>query len=197
MKGLEILELRRMMKELEFCESDYEFKNEFVTGAESEFMRSVNECLDEYPEMKAVLEEKMNAQLEESIRKKLEEEEGGSDNDVEELPPASPKMKKLYRDIVKKTHPDKVKDQRLNDFYMEATEAYDNRDLLILYRICGDLRIDYELSIEDMEAVRKKIEEYSEKIEKVESTYTWKWARSEEAARRKIVLEFIKAQMFG
>ena len=58
-KNLDMLELKRMFKELEFYESDYEYVNEVVSSADPGFLGSVNEFLDEYPDLKDAYSKKM------------------------------------------------------------------------------------------------------------------------------------------
>jgi hypothetical protein len=48
----------------------------------------------------------------------------------------STKIRKLYRDIVKVTHPDKVDNKSLNDIYIESTKCYDENDKIGIYKIC-------------------------------------------------------------
>jgi hypothetical protein len=202
MASLQELELKRIMKELDFYESDYEYKNEIVMQAEMQFIKNVNDFLSQNPELKAIFDEKIQKRLEDNIKKKTkeEEEEELNDNltedDKEDIKFRSPKMKKLYREIVKKTHPDKIKDKKLNDIYIKATKYYDDGDLLYIYKICSDLHIYYEIEIEDNEFLKDKIVSFKDKINFIQATYTWKWNFTEnESAKNLIILDYIKGQI--
>lgn len=198
MASLQELELKRMMKELDFYESDYEYKNEIVMQAEMEFIKTVNDFLTQNPELKTLFDEKIQKRLEDNIKKKSEEElENNSvEEEEEETKFRSPKMKKLYRDIVKKTHPDKIKDKKLNDIYIKATKYYEDADLLSIYKICSDLRIEFEVDIEDNDYLKDKIISTKDKINFIQATYTWKWNFTEnESEKNLIILDYIKGQI--
>lgn len=198
MASLTELELKRMLKELDFYESDYEYKNEIVMQAEMDFIKKVNDFLVQNPELKTIFDEKIQKRLEDNIKKKSEEEEL-NDFEVEEEEEAkfrSPKMKKLYREIVKKTHPDKIRDKKLNEVYIKASKYYNDADLLSIYKICSDLHIYYEVDIEDNEYVKEKIVSVKDKINFIQATYTWKWHFTEsDTDKNSIILEYIKGQI--
>lgn len=198
MASLPELEMKRIMKELDFYESDYEYKNEIVMQAEMQFIKSVNDFLGQNPELKTLFDEKVQKRLEENIKRKSEEDD--IENPVEDKPEEtkfiSPKMKKLYREIVKKTHPDKVKDKRLNEIYIKATKYYEDVDLLSIYKICSDLHIYYEIEIEDNEYLKDKIVSIKDKINFIQATYTWKWHFTEsDADKNQIIFDYIKGQI--
>lgn len=140
MNNLQKLELKRMFKELEFYQSDYLYKNELVTQAEGEFITVVNEFLENQPDVKSVFDEIINKRVDESIKKKIEiaNIESIEDEDIE-YNEVKPKIKKLYREIVKSTHPDKIENDRLNDIYIRSTKYYDTGDFLSIYSICDEL----------------------------------------------------------
>lgn len=197
MASLTELELKRMLKELDFYESDYEYKNEIVMQAEIDFIKSVNDFLIQNPELKTLFDEKVQKRLEENIKKKSEEEENiDVVEEEEETKFRSPKMKKLYREIVKKTHPDKIRDKKLNEIYIKATKYYNDADLLSIYKVCSDLHIYYEVDIEDNDYVKEKIVSVKDKINFIQATYTWKWHFTEsESDKNSVIFEYIKGQI--
>ncbi len=192
-KNLDMLELKRMFKELEFYESDYEYVNEVVSSADPGFLGSVNEFLDEYPDLKDAYSKKM-ASL--AIVATASTPPLNEDDEEPSIPPPSQKLKKLYREIVKRTHPDKVNDELLNNLYMSATSYYDERDLISIYSICGELKIDYDLEPSDLLLIKEKIENLRSKISFIQSTYTWKWTNTDdESLKKKVILDYISAQI--
>jgi hypothetical protein len=70
MASLTELELKRMLKELDFYESDYEYKNEIVMQAEMDFIKKVNDFLVQNPELKTLFDEKIQKRLDDNIKKK-------------------------------------------------------------------------------------------------------------------------------
>jgi hypothetical protein len=49
MSKLKQLEIKKLMKELDFIESDFTYKSEIVHEADNNFIKSVNELLEEHP----------------------------------------------------------------------------------------------------------------------------------------------------
>ena len=196
MNNLEKLEIKRLLKELDFIESDYEYKNELINQLELEFIDSVNNYLDNHPTLKEAFDDKINQRFQETINKKIEESKKEVVIVEKEIIEIDPKVKKLYREIVKKTHPDKVKDSDLNDLYIESTKYYEKGDVLSIYKICDELNLEYEFGLEENELIKNKITSYKEKINLLQSTFTWKWSYTEEGSKDKIIEDYIKIQLF-
>lgn len=203
MDRLHQLEVRRLLKELDYVKSDFEYKNEIVFEADNSFMRSLNDFLERNPVLKEMFDKKINRKIDEMIRQKASESviESVPESEFEELAiveenPADEKLKKIYRSIAKKTHPDKVEDKRLNDIYIMAGEMYESSDVMGIYSICDQLGIPYELSEEDGDALKGQISQMKERIGFMESTFTWKWYHTEdEGERSRILVEYIKSKI--
>jgi hypothetical protein len=105
-------------------------------------------------------------------------------------------IKKIYREIVKLTHPDRVKKKNLNDLYIKATEYYDNNNKIGLYKICTELGIEFQLIDEDENYINQKITELRQKINFIESTFTWKWFNSQnDEEKNQILMNYIKLRI--
>jgi len=190
MYNLKYLEFQRLIKELQFVESDYLYQSEIINQSDKIFLDSVNNVLDEYPDLKTIWEEKqsvfyeneplivedINTEIEQSIQKTKHSSE----------------IKKIYREIVKSTHPDKIKSTKLNELYLEATNAYESDDLITLYRVCSELMIDFDWSDDEILKVKERVEKYKNQINFLESTYTFKWLKSDDNDKLKIILKFIE-----
>lgn len=190
MGNLKYLELQRLIKELQFVESDYIYQSEIINQSEFLFTESVNKILDEYPDLKNIWNEKVktnNILLEKSnIDNQL------VDVEVIESIDISPNVKKIYREIVKNTHPDMVKNQKLNELYLEATSAYELNDIVTLYKVGNELMIDFPWDDDEVQKIKFKINQYKNQIEFLESTYTFKWLKSDDSDKNKIILKFIE-----
>lgn len=211
MSRLKQLEVKKLLKELDFIESDFNYKNEIVFEADSEFIKSVNDLLEKHPMLKEVIDKKNNKRVDslfsdiikEALDKDnevLEEEELVeefiNEEVVIEIDPREVKMKKLYRDIAKLTHPDKIVSEKLNDLYLKSTKFYKNSDITGIYYICDELGITYEIDDEDNEMIINKINSLKNRISFMESTLTWRWYHSEnEKEKEQIVLSYIKVQL--
>lgn len=224
MNKLKSLEIKRLLKKLDYIESDFEYTSEVISEADSEFIRCVNDFLQIHPELKDMYDKKITEKINETIKNKVEdgeeeseeidEEENGEDNedgdgekdnmeeesqDINEETQTkenTSKLKKLYREIVKLTHPDIVSKKHLNELYIEATMYYDNNDKIGIYKICSQLNIDYEIEEDDAEFISTKIDSLRKKIGFLESTFTWKWYKTDdEAERNQIMINYIKLRL--
>lgn len=214
------LEQKKILKELEYIETDYEYKNGIITEIDPEFIGDVNEYLKSNPQLKDVYDKKMGEKFDKVFNEKtkptntgdtnnedniqevdMDQVETNINNDIsEETTPEpkkekSPKVKKLYRDIVKLTHPDKVKVKHLNDLYLKATQYYEQNDMIGLYAICNELNIEYELEEADNEFIIAKIKQLKNKIGFLESTFTWKWYSAKEEEKEQLILTYINLQL--
>lgn len=204
MDKIKQLQIKKLLKELEFVESDFDYKSEVMSIYDAEFMNQVDSFLEEHPELKEKYESKMNKELEEAIKKDVERaEESENENplineDSNSNPEKSAKVKKIYREIVKLTHPDRIKDKKLNDFYIKATEFYEENDLSGLYFICDQLNIEYEIDENDDFFISGKITKLKERISFMESTYTWQWHSAEnEVKKQMLIVNYIQMQMMS
>jgi hypothetical protein len=219
MNKLKELQIKKLLKELDYIESDFEYRNEIISEADSKFISSINSFLLNHPDLKEIYDNKVTEKINKSIQKKEESTESKesenedtesndkdienkepedieeSDEDIKNKKPTS-KIKKLYREIVKMTHPDKVKDGRLNDLYIKATKYYEDDNRIGVYAICNELNIPYELSDEDIDSIYNQIKKYEEKIRFIESTYTWKWYNTEDDSQKsQILMNYIKMRI--
>lgn len=205
MNKLHQLEVRKLLKELDYVKSDFEYKNEIVFEADNSFMRSLNEFLEKNIVLKEMFDKKINRKIDEMIRERsterviesipeVVEEESTEITIVEKV--VDEKLRKIYRGIAKKTHPDKISDTRLNDIYIMASKMYESNDVMGIYSICDQLGIPYELSTEDGEILKSQISMMKERVGFMESTFTWKWYHTEdENERAHILVEYIKSKI--
>jgi hypothetical protein len=106
------------------------------------------------------------------------------------------KLKKVFREIVKICHPDKIfnpsKRKHLTEIYIKAKGFYNEKNLIGLYLICIELGIDLSLEILDVSTIETAVEEKKTKVKSFESSYLWMWINSSEDEKIKIVDLFIK-----
>lgn len=199
MNKLRQLEARKLLKELDYVKSDFEYKNEIVFEADGAFMESLNGFLEKNIELKEIFEKKTNAGID-MIR------ERSSENAVENSPSsveiaivdkaANENIRKIYRSVAKKTHPDKISDARLNDIYIMAREMYESNDVMGIYSICDQLGIPYEISVEDLATLKDRISIIKDRVAFMESTFSWKWHHSEdEGERSRMLFEYVKSKI--
>ena len=188
MSKLKLLEVQRLLKELQFVESDYLFQSEILKQSEHQFLTSVHSILDTYPDLKIIWDER--SRRDQTLKSDVSLID---DTEIITKPVIEPEVKKIYRDIVKTTHPDRIKNPKLNELYLEATVAYESNDIVNLIRVCNDLMIDVEWRDDVLKKVEERISLIKQQIHFLESTYTFKWLKShDDNDRNKIVLKFIE-----
>jgi hypothetical protein len=103
------------------------------------------------------------------------------------------KVKKLYREIVKKTHPDKTNSEDLINLYMKATIASDDYNLFELFIICIELNIDIDIDINDKDTLTVLIEMKKNELKSIEASFIWIYymAKTEEE-KNKLIELFVK-----
>lgn len=215
MSRIKNLQIAKLLKELDFIQSDFDYRNEVVNEADTLFIESINSFLDNNPELKEIYDNKITEKInnsiknaEESINEVLnieeneDKEESIIEDDVDESPESIKQkevisaIKKLYREIVKLTHPDKIKDTKLNNLYLRATEYYDEGNKIGIYAVCNELNISYEISDDDINLIYDEIKKYQQKINFIESTYTWKWYNCQNPTEKdQIMLNYIKMRI--
>ena len=209
MDKIKQLEVRKLIRELNFIESDYTYKNEMVNEIENLFIESVNEFLEKHPELKEIFNKKINQKIEnifkeklETIQEKIESVEFNDELKVESsiqeivIDVKVNKIRKLYRQIAKATHPDRTENKKLNEIYLRATKCYDSLDIPGTYSICDELDIVYEIDDEDYNLISEKIEKLKQVINFMESTLTWKWYKSEDNTEKtQIIINYIKNRL--
>jgi hypothetical protein len=93
-------------------------------------------------------------------------------------PPKNKDLKKLYRKIAEKTHPDKTGDNQFSHMFSEAALAYKTDDIGKLLEIAGNLNIELvELSPESLALLENNIKTLSIEIHKKKNTVAWSWSQ--------------------
>ena len=207
MSKLKQLEIKKLLKELDFIESDFTYKSEVIHEADSNFIKTVNNLLEEHPLLKEVFDKKINSKIEhifekknEEIKEKIElsneEETSVEDDSIIVKRVIDKKVKKLYREIAKVTHPDIIINKKLNEIYLKATQFYNNNDITGTYSVCDELDIDYEPEDSDNLLISEKIISLKNRIDFMESTLTWVWYHStDENEKEQLILRYIKSQL--
>ena len=170
-KSLKNLQIQRLVQEYSFLLLDDEYKKEIVNTYQQEFLNLVNERIIQ-PEVIPTPKQEGDDQQSEKLKKEvlIDPENVSSET--------KGKVKKIFRDIAKLTHPDRVKDDNLVSLYIEAKEAYDNFDLFQLYFISNKLSITLDLGEEDIDVLDTLVNHKKNSLKNVESSFIWKWVHS-------------------
>ena len=163
---LKKLQIKKLIQEYDFLCSEDEYRKVMVEDNKNTFLDEVNNTRKDLniplPEPKIITE------TETENVKKEDRPENVSDS-------TKSKVKKIYREIVKLTHPDRVNSEELIEVYHKATIAADNYNILELFQICVDLKIPIELDMEDIDVLNFLIQKKKEEIKKIETSFIWLW----------------------
>jgi|688.fasta_scaffold118039_3 hypothetical protein len=191
----EKLEFDKLIKELDFVDSDLVYKSNVIKKADEDFMKNVNSVLDQYPQLKIILDDR-NKQRLEVISQPIMTEQVSPIQEITVTENKPTKLKNLYRQIAKSTHPDKTKQENLNEVYLDAQKAYESNNMIQILTICDKLRIDFEISNDEIELIRDEIETKKQRIMFLESTYTWRWYVEQSMDTKiKIILKYLETQL--
>lgn len=208
MSRIKQLESKRLIKELEYIQSDFNYRSELISEADSEFLKNLNSYLDAHPKIKEIFDIKINNKIQSIFDKRQKEildninseseKKDVSDEDLVDEVVVSPrklKLKKLYRTIVKFTHPDLISNSKLNELYIKATKFYDEDNFAGIYSICDELDIEFEIEDDEIQQINDRITNLKSRIQFMETTLTWKWFNSDENNKEKILFEYLKLRL--
>jgi hypothetical protein len=202
---LEELKIKRLMKEYEYLTTEYEFRKEFSEKHKTDFLSEISkrrkELNIEEPPLNIIIPEEESAQnidIDGEIDSDILDEDY-LDDEKEEDPEQLQKdikLKKVFREIVKICHPDKVlnlsKRKHLTEIYIKSKVLYNERNLLGLYLIAIDIGIEIKIELSDLSDIDNVLEEKKAQVKSFESSYLWIWINSNDEDKIKIIDLFIK-----
>lgn len=175
---LEQLEVKKLLQEYSFLLLDEEYKNEIIDSNKEEFLNKIREAQGETPPPPP------QTPQEQPPKKKIDP------NTIDKS--TREKVKKLYREIAKITHPDKAKTDEHTELYVKATLASEEFDLYALYEICSQLNISHSIDVEDKDILKIRINEKKDKLKNIENSFIWLYAHaSTDEAKQKLVDQFV------
>ena len=162
---LKNLKLDLLLKELKLLDSEKDYIDEFTTYHSPTFMEELsnNGYVAETP-----TGETNNHNIKNSQKNIIDV----NDEDKKLI-------KNIFRSIAKASHPDKTPNQYKNKLYDEAQIAYDENNLLVLYKITKKLNIEIEISINTITLLEKIVEDKKKQLKSVETSFLWLWANSD------------------
>jgi len=174
---------KRLIRKYEFLLEDWEDVSEISKSANLEMMREINAR-----KPKNILEDDFTV-----------EEEEDRDKEREEETPQDIVLKKLFRKIVFKSHPDRLDSDiseleriRLVSLYEQAVSAHDDKNWALM--VVTAIKLDVELPEEAEEMVDKIEDEAKELEEKINSTTSgiaWQFYHAVEEEKEKIVENYL------
>lgn len=179
---LKKLHIKKLIQEYSYLKTDFEYKSQIIDENKQEFVNKISESTEKL----GINKDNTNNNVKENPIKENLNNEDISEN-------VKTKVKKIYREIVKLIHPDKTESNEFIDLYYEATGYSEEYNLLGLYFICLDLKIDFEFDSEDIEFLEKLIKLKKKECTNLTQSFVWLWSQIEsEDKKNKIVELFIK-----
>lgn len=138
------------------------------------------------------------------IDKKNENHEQGQEQPIKDDSPQNkiePKIKKLFRKIAFRAHPDKLtgmpegpEKEKLVALFQNAMRFSENNNYVNLAAIAIKLGIEIEdFSEKDLKIIKEKISIVKKKIKNLESTLIWKWIFEEnDSVKEKILKKLLE-----
>lgn len=212
------LYMKKLFSELEFLKVDLDYKNQMMDKYKTDFNEHVLKFLEQHQDIKKEYDEILNyppeniEKFEPTEDQKIEQE--NRQKEIEEAAQESEfaenlekrtftedfDIKRIYREVVKMTHPDKLKNKDENEqivlkkLYLEATDAYHKQNLYEIVRIAILLRIDIgDLSDENIDRLIEELKKFKIDIKVIESSMVWKYFEelADEGQRQFMIKQFI------
>jgi len=166
---LKQLEIKKLLSEYEYLIVDDEYKQQIISDYSSQFINEINEKSG-IKEEKSEEDEEIIPPEEREIIKKI--------NDEDLTDETKKRMKSMFREIMKKTHPDKVQSEELVDIYIKSKEAYETNDILGLCFYANKLNVIVELSDMEIEILKDMIKKKKEELDSIEKSWLWLWYKA-------------------
>ena len=207
--GLHELQYKKLLSELKFKNEELEIMDESMYDIHVEFEKYYSDFLEENNLTKQELEESKTKSFEkfkndnEAALKQETDETGlvAVEQLSDEYKEAKKVFSKLYKDIVKKCHPDRLSKEdmeyfnKMNTRFKAATWGYNNAKWSIVIKVAQELGIKPSNYKKMNGHLRREVKNVDKKITKHKSTFGWKLYQAEEKeAKDNVIKDFIYTQ---
>ena len=190
---------KKLMLKLQYAEAELAEYNHVFDECKVNFINAHNERLNKFAKS---TRSKIDDFLVEKDRQVLETIREQREKDLNETPKGC--IKKLNKEIAKKTHPDKLlhlqeeEQQEKAELFKEAHKALEEKDWFDMQRIAMKLGVPLpEVSAEQLNMIEARIKRTLEEINKIKDTACWQWCHLESEEERVAFLEVYVQAMFG
>jgi hypothetical protein len=176
---LKQFEIKKILKEYEYLNTEEEYGEMFIKEHRQNFLTEISKRRMELgipnPHIKDPI-------IPEEI------EQSPDNRDIEEIEyseetPFDKKLKRIFKEIAKKVHPDKeldeTKKENCQKKYIKARSLMDEKDLMGLYVMSIELGIEVEIDDSDLERLYGILTQKKEKIKTLETSYLWLWVKGQ------------------
>lgn len=178
MNVLEDIEFKILLDELIYLRKSLDNKKEMNIIIDKLFKKEVDKYKKEVDSIsKSESKSNISINLEDKSTKK---------QDVE----IDTGIKKLYKDVVKITHPDKNNNKE-SEQHLKITEAYKKNDIVSMLEIANDLNIKIDYKKIDIEKLKFESDRMKAIIAFFEHSIPWKWYRTNQTYKEEFILNYI------
>ena len=103
---------------------------------------------------------------------------------IEPKEPSSEQVRKLYKKLSIKTHPDKGGDK---EDFQRVSRAYKSNNIFELLYFAGEYDVDIEITPVEERIVETNIKDMEHEINHIKSTLAWAWAVGDNNSRKNII----------
>ena len=177
------IQLQRLIRKYEFLLEDWQDVKEIGQSANQEMSREIHANKPDN-----ILESDFTT------------EEAEEDEEQHEESASDAELKKLFRKVVVKCHPDKlgadvsdVERIRIAELYDQAIEAHDDRNWALMIIVAIKLGVELPAEADDMlEQIQENAIELEQKISKETSSVVWQFYHADEEEKAKILQNYLK-----
>lgn len=159
--------------------------------------------------IKEYSEEEANSEASEPEKEQQKTSSSSESEQAQDKLPSStdvvdPEVKKMFKKIATKIHPDKLaqledgfEKQKKQELFEKARTALEDNDILILADVAMELGIEIpEITPELLKNTENKIIAIKKELNQIESTMVWHWFFTEDKAQKKAILEKLFELMY-
>ena len=204
---------RLLILQIRYLKAQLMINEQVLEEAQTQFAKDYHKVCKTVPEHErrilegALLEETIanNKEKQEKQKQAQPEEETEQHNhdsqEQDEIAPTKnekledPNVKKIYRAIARKSHPDKLTEaskeevKEKEDLFKEAQTAIQQKDFLTLYEIAK--RLDVELPEPEEGQIRlltSNVNQIKKQLKLIKETTAWQWHHEEDEDRKEALL---------
>ena len=110
------------------------------------------------------------------------------------LTPLEVLIKKVYKKVALKYHPDKNKDKKTDDIFKSISKSYENKNLpkLLFFLNMSNLSINLNFSPNEKEIILNEKEKLDKKIKELTSSVFYNWDKMNDSQRETYMNYFKK-----
>jgi len=196
---------KKLLLELEFLYSDLDYHNDVQEEAMREFHKAFGAYCKENNinyESDLIKEEERKIQVSDPDKVTFRDEDGnptrGDSEDIKEIENSSrpDEIRKLFKQIATKTHPDKFSNAKkaeksLNmQVFLQAKKAAEENNYFKLQQIAQRLGLELpQMTQKQVKLMEEEAKRLRNTLKKMEKTLVWVWFEQNTAEKRQIIMQ--------